>query len=187
MAKKAGKIALLLGMVTGTAAGLLFAPEEGKNIRTKIAKGDTKGLLDDLQGMGKEIGDFVNKMAQTPQAQEALNVAKNEISKAANMKREELDQMLEDANKKADQFKKTVEKYVKEQKAVLDQKAGKKSTKKAAAKKSTAKKGSSASKAAKKASPKKTTKKTPAKKTSTAKKAPAKKSTAKKTTNKKKA
>ena len=53
MGHKAGKIALGLGLITGLLPDFLFAPDEGKNIRKKIAKGDTKALLNDLMGMGR--------------------------------------------------------------------------------------------------------------------------------------
>jgi gas vesicle protein len=141
MGKKAGKIALLAGLVTGAVTGLLFAPDEGKNIRNKIAKGDHKGLLDDIAHMGEEIGDMVGELVARPSVQEALDGAKDKIADVAEMERAELDKMLKNANKKADDFKKKVEKYVKEQKAILDKKTGKKksTTKK---KKTTSKKTS---------------------------------------------
>ncbi len=146
MGKKAGKIALGLGLVTGALTGLLFAPDEGKNIRSKIAKGDAKGLLKDLESMGNEMKDMVVEFSKSPTVVEALDKAKDKAADVANVKREELDEMLRKANKKAEQFKKTVAKYVKEQKAVLDErfaKPAKKAAKKAAPKKSSAKKASS--------------------------------------------
>ena len=173
MSKKAGKIALGLGLITGAVTGLLFAPEEGKKIRDKISKGDTKGLLDDLHNMGEEIKDLVVDISKQPHVVDAVDKAKDKAADVANLKREELDKMLKVANKKADKFKKTVAKYVKEQKTLLDEKTKpkkKKTTKKRKATK-------------KKAAPKKTTKK--ATKKATAKKAPAKKKTTKKTTKKK--
>lgn len=140
MGKKAGKIALGIGLITGAVTGLLFAPDEGKNIRQKIAKGDAKGLLKDLESMGTEMKNMVEDFANTPGVQEALDNAKDKAADVANMKREELDAMLAKANKKAEEFKKMVGKYVKEQKSILDErfakkaKAKKSSTKKAAAK-----------------------------------------------------
>jgi gas vesicle protein len=161
MGHKAGKIALGFGLLTGAITGLLFAPDEGKNLRNKIAKGDTKGLLKDLEGMGEEMKDMVVDFVKSPSVQEALDNAKDKAAEVANMKRTELDAMLSKANKKAEEFKATVAKYVKEQKAVLDErmakqpakkaaKAVKKTIKKAAAKKTVVKKP-----ATKKISPKK--------------------------------
>ncbi|MFA4815607.1 MAG: YtxH domain-containing protein [Candidatus Gracilibacteria bacterium] len=140
MGKKAGRIALGLGLLTGAITGLLFAPEEGKTLRQKIAKGDTKGLLKDLESMGEEMKNMVMDFAQSPTVQDALDNAKNKAADVANIKRAELDKMLHRANVKAEQFKKTVAKYVREQKAVLDERLAKKHVKKASKKKTPVKK-----------------------------------------------
>lgn len=164
MEKKAGKIALGLGLLTGAITGLLFAPDEGKNIRKKLAKGDTKGLLKDLENMGSEMKDMAVHIANNPGFHHALEKGKDMAADAVNMRREELDAMLKKANKKADAFKKTVATFVKEQKAVLEEKM----------KNAPAKKTAKPSKktAPKKAATKKktTTTKKPAKKTSSKKK-----------------
>lgn len=142
MGFKAGKIALGIGLITGAITGLLFAPDEGKNIRKKIAKGDTKALLNDLENMGLEMKDMAVDFVKSPGVQELFETTKDKVADVANMKREELDTMLAKANKKADAFKRTVAKYVKEQKALIDEKVGKKqaSAKKTPKKKSAAKK-----------------------------------------------
>ncbi len=145
MPKKAGKIALTLGLITGAITGFLFAPEEGKKIRSKIAKGDTEGLLNDVKKMGEDIAKLGHDFMNHPEIK---------------TKRDELDKMLKNANQKAEDFKKTVAKYVKEQKALLQEELGEETmpTKK-------------------KAAPKK---KAPAKKTTVKKAAPKKKAPAKK-------
>ncbi|OGJ42053.1 hypothetical protein A3J23_02720 [Candidatus Peregrinibacteria bacterium RIFCSPLOWO2_02_FULL_48_14] len=148
MGHKAGKIALGLGILTGAITGLLFAPDEGKNIRKKIAKGDTKALLGDLEDMANEMKDMAVDFVKSPGVQDLFEGAKDKVASVANMKREELDSMLRKANRKADQFKKTVSKYVKEQKAILDEKVGKA----VPVKKSAAKKKSTHKKASKKKS-----------------------------------
>ncbi len=125
MGHKAGKIALGFGLLTGALAGLLFAPDEGKNIRKKIAKGDTKALLGDLENMAEEMKDMAVDFIKSPGVQELYETTKDKVADVANMKRAELDSMLRKANRKADQFKQTVSKYVREQKAILDEKAGK--------------------------------------------------------------
>ncbi len=130
MGKKSGKIALGIGLITGALTGLLFAPEEGKKIRRKIAKRDTKGLLDDIVSMGEEIGDIVEDFISRPSVQEALNNAKGKIADVAEVEYEELDRMMKEATEKAENFKKKVAKYVKEQKSILDKKTGKKTGKK---------------------------------------------------------
>lgn len=153
MGYKAGKIALGFGLITGALTGLLFAPDEGKNLRKKIAKGDARGLLKDLESMGEEMKDMAVDFVKSPTVQEALDSAKDKVSDVANIKREELDKMLHKANVKANQFKKTVAKYVKEQKAMLDERMAKKHGKKAG-KKSTSKHSAKPSKSAKKSSAK---------------------------------
>lgn len=169
MAKKAGKIALGLGLLTGAVTGLLFAPEEGKKIREKIAKGDGKGLLGDLKAMGQEIGDMVQEVASRPSVLEAIDNAKDKAASAANIQRKELDAMLKTAQIKAEKFRKGVEAYVKEQKALLDERYGQK--------KKVVKKKKVKAKAVAKPKAK------PASKAVTPKKAPAKKPVAKKKKN----
>jgi len=164
MEKKAGKIALGLGLLTGAITGLLFAPDEGKNLRKKIAKGDAKGILKDLENMGNEMKDMVTDLTNNPGVQDLLEKGKDMAADAVNMHREELDTMLKKANTKADAFKKTVATFVEEQKALLEEKMEKSSVKKTAKK-----------------AVKKMTKKMPvAKKTPTAKKAKVKKTVSKK-------
>ncbi|MFA5854914.1 MAG: YtxH domain-containing protein [Candidatus Gracilibacteria bacterium] len=129
MGKKAGKIALGLGLLTGAIAGLLFAPEEGKNVRKKLLKGDTKGLLKDLESMGDEIKKIAVDLASRPSVKDALDKAKDKAADVANMKRSELDALLTEATRKADTFKKKVAAFVTEQKAILDEKLAEKGVK----------------------------------------------------------
>lgn len=131
MGKKAGKIALGIGLLTGAITGLLLAPEEGKNIRKKLMKGDTKGLLKDLESMGDEIKKMAIDVSKKPSVQEALEKAKDKAADVANIKREELDRFLTDATSKADAFKKKVSTFVNEQKAILEEKLKEKQPKKA--------------------------------------------------------
>lgn len=147
MGKKAGKIALGIGLLTGAITGLLLAPEEGKNIRKKFAKGDTKGLYKDLELMGEELKKMAIDLSKKPSVKEALEKAKDKAADVADMKREELDVLLAEATKKADAFKNKIGDFVKEQKVALEEhlkeKGVKKSTKKSAkkpAKKAKAKK-----------------------------------------------
>ncbi len=120
MGKSTGKIALGLGLLTGAITSILFAPDTGKNIRKKIAKGDTKGLLKDLEAMGDEMKGMVVDLSNQPSVKEALNKAKDKAADVADIKREELDTLLKNATDKAETFKKKVALFVKEQKAALD-------------------------------------------------------------------
>lgn len=148
MSKKAGKIALGLGLLTGAISGLLFAPEEGKKMRKKLLSGDTKGLAKDLANVGEDIVDTISKIAKNPSVAETIKGAKDKAAELANMKSEELDHMLSKANRRANDFRKAVTKYVKEQKGALNERFGEK--KKKAAKKTASKKKSTAKKAPKK-------------------------------------
>ncbi|MFA5792323.1 MAG: YtxH domain-containing protein [Candidatus Gracilibacteria bacterium] len=144
MGKKAGKIALGLGLLTGAITGLLLAPEEGRNLRKKLAKGDTKGLFKDLELMGEEIKKMAVDLSKRPSVKEALEKAKDRAADVADLKREELDDLLRDATKKANTFKDKIAVFVKEQKDALEEhlkeKGVKKPAKKAKAKKSSVKK-----------------------------------------------
>ncbi len=140
MGKKAGKIALGLGLLTGAITGLLFAPDEGKNIRNKIAKGDTKGLLDDLESVGEELRQMAQNIAKNPGVHKLMEKGKDAAADAVNLKRNELDTLLLEATKKAEAFKKKVADYVKEQKAILEANSSSKSKKKATNKKGATKK-----------------------------------------------
>lgn len=153
MGKKAGKIALGLGLLTGAITGLLLAPEEGKNLRKKLVKGDTKGLFKDLELMGDEIKKMATDLSKKPSVQEALEKAKDKAADVASIKREELDALLVEATKKADSLKKKIGSFVKDQKAILDEKLNEKKPK-------TAKKSTKVTKVkAKKTKAKKTAKK----------------------------
>lgn len=139
MSKKAGKIALGIGLLTGAISGILFAPEEGKKLRKKLSQGDTKGIVKDLAVMGDEIVEMIVGIAKNPSVADALDKAKDKAADVANIKRDELDQLLHKATHKAELFKDAVAKYVNEQKGVLEEKMSKKSPKRVA-KKSPAKK-----------------------------------------------
>ncbi len=145
--------------------------------------------------MGHEIKDMAVEIANKPSVLEVVEKAKDKAADVADLKREELDELLVLANKKAEQFKQMAAKYVREQKAELDAKYKKATAKKkkTTKKKAVAKKAKPVEKAApvkkapaKKAAPKKpVAKKTPVKKVVAKKKAaPKKKTTVKKTTKK---
>jgi gas vesicle protein len=121
MSRKAGKIALGLGLLTGTLTGLLFAPQDGKKTRAKIMQGDAKGLLSDLVNMGEEMSGMVSGLMKRPSVKELISKAKDKAADVANIQRSELDGMLKDAHKKADDFKKKIAQYVNEQKKMIEE------------------------------------------------------------------
>ncbi len=125
MSKKAGKISLGLGLIAGALTGMLFAPEEGRKIRSKIAKGDAKGLLKSLQEMGEDMKDVATDLVNRPSVQELLENAKDKAADVAQMERKNLDELVKKAHQKAEAFKKHVSNYVAEQKKILDSQAPK--------------------------------------------------------------
>ncbi|MBU1018784.1 MAG: YtxH domain-containing protein [Patescibacteria group bacterium] len=197
MSKQGGKIALVLGMVTGAATGLLFAPSRGKDLRKKIAaerkKGGsgTRAVGDDLKRMGEDIFGLMKEIAEMEEVQKAIDKTKGTAAEMVNMKKEDLDKLVKKAHTKAEDMKVLVTKFAKEKKTQLENEV-KKKTKKAKTKaKKVVKKATTkgkeavtkakkvAKKVEKKVAPKKKT--TPNKKPSTKKKAaPKKKTTAKK-------
>lgn len=123
---KKGKIALLLGLAAGTATGLLFAPEKGKNLRSNIAKerkaGGTglKAVKDDLVKMGDDVVDAMEEVVNSAEVQKLIKMSKSKAEEQIADKKKKLDKMVKDANKRADQMKKRAAKYAKEQKDLLD-------------------------------------------------------------------
>ncbi len=135
-------------------------------------QGDAKGLLSDLVNMGEEMSGMVSGLMKRPSVKELISKAKDKAADVANMQRSELDGMLKDAHKKADDFKKKIAQYVNEQKKMIEESlppAKKKA--KAPVKKAVLKK-KAALKAIPNESAKPVVKKAPVKKTSPKKAAP---------------
>ncbi len=176
MAKKGGKIALALGLVTGAVTGILFAPGKGKDLRKRITSerkiGGTgaKALGKDIKRMGEEIFDMMHEIAELDEVQGAWSKLKGETAKMTKMKKEDIDEIVAKAHKKAEDMKKLVNKYANHKKKTITKKvtkkakAAKKKVKKAetkarkTVKKAATKVKKAATKIEKKASPRKRTK-----------------------------
>lgn len=167
---KGGKIALLLGLVTGAATGLLFAPEKGKSLRKKIVSERKKGGLgtkavgNDLKKMGEEIFGLMKEIAELEEVQTAWNKTKGTVADMADMKKDEIDKLVDKAHTKAEEMKSMVASYAgtkkKEIEAEVKKKAKKVETKvKGKAKKAVKKAKSKAKKIVKKVEKKVTPKK----------------------------
>src|SRR3989338_9558386 len=141
MSHKGGKISLLLGVLTGTLTGLLFAPTKGKQLRENIAKERKSGGVgykavgNELSHMADDISTIVKKVAHSEEAKafwEKTNQKVHEISEGS----VNLDQWVKEAHQRADQFKKVVSKYAMERKKEIKgemgqaQKAAKRAVKK---------------------------------------------------------
>lgn len=121
---KAGKISLLLGIVTGTVTGLLFAPQKGKELRGKIAKERAggglghKALAAELTRMTDDISHLVKDVAKSEEALAFFHKANNAVNDWTGGS-VELDHWVKEAHRKADLLKKTVSKYADEKKKVM--------------------------------------------------------------------
>ncbi|MDA0378143.1 MAG: YtxH domain-containing protein [Bacteroidetes bacterium] len=75
---RTGAIGVLIGAAAGFTLGLLFAPEEGKKLRRKLAY--------QLENLGSTVSDLIDRAISEPEPSEA---------------RREADAMIRDANEKA--------------------------------------------------------------------------------------
>lgn len=79
MAKKSG---IFLGLLAGTALGILFAPKKGKVMRDKIKKELEEGgygleaVKEGFIGMGKEVVDTAKEAYESDEVQEHIGRAK---------------------------------------------------------------------------------------------------------------
>lgn len=125
MAKKSG---LLLGLLAGTAVGILFAPKRGKKMRDNIKKEFEDGgygldaIKEGFVGMGKEVVDTAKEAYESEEVQEGISKAKDVC-----------EDCLEEGKKKARikvtkvkaKAKKTAKKAVKKAKKFTKNKIGK--------------------------------------------------------------
>ena len=126
---KAGKVGLLLGVVTGAVTGLLFAPEKGKELRKNIAKERQAGglghkaIAHNMAEMADEVSDLVKEVAKSEEAKhfwEKTNETVSELTGGG----VELDEWVKNAHQKADKLKKTVSDYAQEKKKYMEQAKG---------------------------------------------------------------
>lgn len=108
MAKKTG---LFLGLLAGTALGILFAPKRGKVLRDKIKKELEDGgygvdaIKEGFIGMGKEVVDTAKEAYDSDEVQEkvtkAKTMAEDYIEEGKARVRRATDQVTKKATKKA--------------------------------------------------------------------------------------
>jgi gas vesicle protein len=75
---RTGALGVLIGAAAGFALGVLFAPEEGKKLRRKLAY--------QLENLGSTVSDLIDRAVSEPETSEA---------------RREADAIVRDANEKA--------------------------------------------------------------------------------------
>lgn len=136
MAKKSG---LLLGLLAGTALGILFAPKKGKKMRDNIKKEMDEGgygldaIKEGFLGMGKEVVDTAKEAYESEEVQEKIEHAKDVAEDYVEEGKKRVGIATKKAGKKAkmevtkvkSKAKKTAKKAVKKAKKFTKKKIGK--------------------------------------------------------------
>jgi len=137
MAKKSG---LILGLLAGTALGILFAPKKGRKMRDKIKKELDEGgygleaIKEGFIGMGKEVVDTAKEAYESEEVQEQIGKAKDMAEDYYEEGKKEFDKKVRKVRKTAKAratkakagAKKTAKKAVKKAKKFTKKKIGKK-------------------------------------------------------------
>lgn len=120
MAKKSG---IFLGLLAGTALGILFAPKKGKVMREKIKKELEEGgygieaVKEGFIGMGKEVVDTAKEAYESDEVQEHLgrakNMAEDYMEEGKNEVKRRVRKIKKTATAKATKAKKQAEKSAK--------------------------------------------------------------------------
>lgn len=109
---KGTKIGWMLGLLSGTALGVLFAPNRGKDLRERIKSDIKKGnygyqpLVDDFKKMGGEVTDT----AKDVYASDHVQKAKKAVQKKAKELRKATDRNVRKLRKAATQAAKRTKK-----------------------------------------------------------------------------
>lgn len=84
---KGTKIGWMLGLLSGTALGVLFAPNRGKELRERIKADIKKGnygyqpLVEDFKKMGGEVADTAKDVYSSDHVQKAIKKGKKTVQK----------------------------------------------------------------------------------------------------------
>lgn len=123
---KKGKISLLLGLLGGTALGILFAPQKGQELRKNIRKERERGgsgietVKKGFEKMGREIQEECSEMYQSENIRAGIEMGKEKILDLTNIAKEEFGSAKELTAKKMAHLKSRAEKMKKEkEKAIM--------------------------------------------------------------------
>lgn len=121
---KAGKISLLIGVVTGAITGLLFAPQKGQELRKNIAKERQSGGLGhravahDLAKVGTELTQLLQRVAHSDEAKQFWKTTHARLEEWTGGA-VELDEWTQQAHQKIGQLHRAVNEYAKEHRKLL--------------------------------------------------------------------
>lgn len=139
----AKKTSLILGLLAGTAIGILFAPKTGKTLRKQIKEERDSGgyglsaIKEGFVGMGKEVVDTAKEAYESEDVQEQILMAREKAEELAEEGKEQVRRVAKRAGKKAKmtatkvgrkagrQAKKTATKVGRKAKAFTKKKIGK--------------------------------------------------------------
>lgn len=85
MADRSGKYGWFLGMILGTMFGVLFAPQKGKDLRSKIKADRKKGKLgiaplkDDFKILGKEVADLAKDLYESDAVKDLVEMGRKKM------------------------------------------------------------------------------------------------------------
>ncbi len=124
---------LLLGLIAGISAGLLFAPKSGKKLREQLKNSDERfvdfgnALLDATKDAGSEVKDLLESdeikdmlTSGKKSVEDFANVIEEKGSELSKRAQKELDTLVEDAIDTAKKAKTNVKKKAK----IIKKKAG---------------------------------------------------------------
>jgi len=110
---------IILGLVTGTVLGILFAPKKGKELRDQIKKERDGGCLGvnalkkGFDGMEKDMASSAKNVYESDTIQDNMSKAKEKAKEYAEMGKDKMEQAANDAVKHAKKLSKKASNFTK--------------------------------------------------------------------------
>ncbi len=111
---------LLLGLASGAAFGMLFAPGKGKDLRDRIKKERAKGgtglntVKTDLKAMGSDFMVTVQDLTENEEIQNALSKGKEKFYDLTGLTPDDVEDLADKTKKQAQKLEKIVQTLKKE-------------------------------------------------------------------------